>query len=294
MLFGAIEAGGTKMVLAVGDENGKIHEMRVIPTEEPEITLPKIMAFFDGTNVAALGIGAFGPVNLRRGSRDYGRILHTPKRLWQGLSWTDAFAEMGCPLEVDTDVNAACLGEVMHGNGIGLSDVVYITVGTGIGAGVWSQGKLLHGTMHPEAGHIPVRPHPSDTYEGNCPFHKCCLEGMAAGPALEKRCGVRAEELPCTDPVWELEAEYIAQALMTYTLCYSPQKIILGGGVMKQPSLPALIREKTAVYLNGYIENEALQDMENYIVTAGLEGRQGIVGCLALAGKAWNERRLYS
>ena len=206
----------------------------------------------------------------------------------------EAFSSGGYPIEIDTDVNAACLGEVTRGNGIGLADVVYLTIGTGIGAGVWSQGRLLHGMLHPEGGHILIRKNPADSYEGNCLYHGCCLEGMASGPAIEKRYGKPAEQLSEVPEVWELEADYIAQALVNYILCYAPQRIILGGGVMKQLQLLRLIREKTVAYLNGYMECDVLQDIDNYIVPAGLEGKQGIVGCLALAGKAWNERRLYS
>lgn len=283
MRLGAVEAGGTKMVLAVGDVHGIVEKYVEIPTDTPQVTGPQIVDFFRENRVASIGVGAFGPIQLNRNSKDYGRILHTPKVAWENVSWFDLLDACNCPIGIDTDVNAACLGEVRHGNGKGLQHVLYLTIGTGVGAGVWSDGKLLHGMLHPEAGHILIQKKQEDTFPCNCRYHQNCLEGLAAGPALKSRYKILAEQLPKNHEAWELEADYIAQALVNYILCYSPQRIILGGGVMKQTHLFPMIRKKTAQYMNQYIETEELRDMEHYIMPAKLNGTQGIVGCLALA-----------
>ena len=186
MTYGALEAGGTKMVCAVGDENGHIIEQISIPTRTPAETVPEMLAYFRQKAVAALGIGCFGPLDLNRESATYGYITTTPKEGWANYNIVGAFRDaLQIPVGFDTDVNGSLLGEVTYGDSRGLQNVVYITIGTGIGGGVMSGGKLLHGMLHPELGHMLMRPHPSDPYPGKCPFHKNCLEGMAAGPAIE-------------------------------------------------------------------------------------------------------------
>ena len=214
MRLGALEAGGTKMVCAIGNENGEIFERISIPTETPEITLPKLIEYFKDKEIEALGIGCFGPIDVNRNSETYGYITTTPKLAWANCDIVGAFKKaLNIPVGFDTDVNGSALGEATWGITKGLENSVYITIGTGVGMGIMSNGKLLHGMLHPEAGHILMRKHPEDHYEGKCPYHKTCLEGLAAGPAIEARWGKKGIELADKKEVWELEAYYIGQAL---------------------------------------------------------------------------------
>ena len=284
MRLGALEAGGTKMVCAIGDETGKIFEQISIPTETPEITMPKLIEYFKEKEIEALGIGCFGPIDLDKKSPTYGYITSTPKIPWRNYNIVGAFKEaLNIPIGFDTDVNGSCLGEVTWGALKGLDSGIYITIGTGVGVGVYSGNKLLHNMLHPEAGHIPLAKHPEDKYEGKCPYHGCCFEGLAAGPAIEARWGKSAKELTDNDLVWEMEAYYIAQALVTYILTLSPRRIILGGGVMHQLQLFPLIRKNVKAILNDYIQTKELENLDTYIVPAGLNDDQGIMGCLQLA-----------
>lgn len=277
------------MVCAIGNEEGQIREQITIPTRKPETTLPELISYFREKEVEALGIGCFGPIDLDRQSPFYGCITSTPKLDWAGCNIVEKFRQsLHCPVGFDTDVNSSVLGEVTFGSGRGKENVLYLTVGTGIGAGIYAEGKLLHGMLHPEAGHILMRKRRDDGYQGKCPYHKTCFEGLAAGPALEERWGQRAEFLSDREEVWDLEAYYIAQALVNYILILAPQLIILGGGVMNQQKLFPMIRSYVGELLNGYIKTKELKDMDSYIVPAGLSGNQGIMGCLALAGRAAN------
>ncbi|MCI9314626.1 MAG: ROK family protein [Lachnospiraceae bacterium] len=290
MKLGALEAGGTKMVCAIGDETGKIFEQVSIPTETPEITIPKLIDFFKEREVEALGIGCFGPVSLNKKASNYGSITSTPKLAWKDYNIVGAFADaLHCPIGFDTDVNGSVLGEVTFGQAKGKNCVIYLTIGTGVGGGIYIDGKLLHGMVHPEAGHVLIRKRSDDQYEGKCPYHKTCLEGLAAGPAIEERWGKKAVELADKTEVWDLEADYIAQALMGYIVTLSPEMIILGGGVMHQEQLFPLIRTKVSELLGGYVEAKELEDMEHYIVPASLHDDQGIMGCLELARRALSE-----
>lgn len=290
MRYGALEAGGTKMVCAIGDENGKILEQISIPTITPKETIPKIVEFFKNKDIDALGIGSFGPVDVHKDSPRYGYILETPKSAWINFDLVGSMKkELKIPIGLDTDVNCSCLGEMTYGCAKGLDSVLYITIGTGIGAGISINGKLLHGMLHPEAGHILLKPYPGDSYKGKCPYHETCFEGMASGPAIEERWGQKAIELVNRNEVWELEAYYIAQALMSYLLTLMPRKIILGGGVMHQKQLFPLIRNKLMELLSGYINTEELMDLENYIVPCSLQDNQGIMGCIQLAKLAKEE-----
>lgn len=287
MRIGALEAGGTKMVCAIGDENGNIFEQVSIPTETPEITMPKLIDYFKERNIEALGIACFGPVCLDTNDEKYGYITSTPKLAWADYNIVGAMKEaLKVPVGFDTDVNGSCLGEATLGAAKGLKNVVYLTIGTGIGAGEMVDGKLLHGNLHPEAGHIPMKIHKRDTYEGKCPYHKNCFEGLAAGPAIEARWGKSAKELTDCKEVWDMEGFYIAEALCNYILILAPQKIILGGGVMHQLQLFPIIRNYVKEMLNGYIKTAELEDIDNYIVPAGLNDDQGIVGCLILGRDA--------
>ena len=284
MLYGALEAGGTKMVCAIGDENGHILEQISIPTTTPEETMPQIIDYFKTKEIAALGIACFGPIDLHPDSDTYGHFLETPKLPWRGYNILGVMEEaLSVPIGLDTDVNGSLIGEMTWGAARGLEDAVYITIGTGVGGGILSNGKVLHGMLHPELGHMILAPVKGDTYKGKCPYHGNCLEGMTAGPAIEDRWGTSARELADREEVWEMESEYIAQALSNLILTLSPQRIILGGGVMHQEQLFPLIREKVLRNLNGYIKTKELEDMEHYIVPAGLHDDQGIMGAVKLA-----------
>lgn len=284
MRLGAIEAGGTKMVCAVGNERGEIYERMSIPTETPQITVPKMINYFKDKKIEALGIGCFGPVDLNRNSETYGYITTTPKLAWVNYDIVGTFKrELEIPVGFDTDVNGSALGEATWGITKGLENSMYITIGTGVGAGIITNGKLLHGMLHPEAGHLLLSKHPDDTYQGFCPYHNSCLEGMAAGPAIEERWGKKGIELADRKEVWELEAYYIGQALAVYIMILSPQRIVLGGGVMHQEHMMPLVRKEVLRQLNGYLKTKELEDIENYIVLPSLNDNQGIMGAMKLA-----------
>lgn len=284
MLYGALEAGGTKMVCAIGREDGRILDQISIPTIEPAITIPEIIAYFKDKEIAGLGIGCFGPIDLNPDSETYGYITTTPKLKWANYNIVAALGSALCvPVGFDTDVNGSLLGEVTYGAAKGLKNVLYLTIGTGVGGGVLANGKLLHGMLHPELGHISLIPHPMDSYKGHCPYHGICLEGMAAGPAIEERWGKKGAELQDREEVWDLEAFYIAQALKNLILTLSPELIILGGGVMHQTQLFPKIRTSVLEQLNGYLHTRELDNIDKYIVPASLNDNQGIMGCIKLA-----------
>lgn len=287
MLLGALEAGGTKMVCAVGTDSGTILERCSVPTQTPEITIPKLLSFFHKYQLDALGIGTFGPADLNETSPTYGYITTTPKTAWKNYNIKGAFEDaLHIPVGFDTDVNAACLGEATFGCMRDVSNGIYITIGTGVGVGIMMNRQLLHGMQHPEGGHILLERNPLDNFSGICPYHGHCLEGLAAGPAIEKRYGKKAFELTDIPEVWELEAEYIAKALVNYILILSPERIVLGGGVMHQEHLFPLIRNKTKEFLNGYINTTQLANIDTYIVPASLNDNQGILGCIQLGRNA--------
>lgn len=289
-LIGAIEAGGTKMVLATGYADGTIVERAGIPTEEPAKTVPAMVEWLSGKGIAALGIAAFGPTAVNPKSPDYGHILQTPKLAWRGYDFLGEMRRgLGVPCGYDTDVNGACLGEVMYGAGKGLDNVIYITVGTGIGAGVYVDGHLLHGMLHPEAGHIVLARVPGDEgFACNCPSHDSCFEGLAAGPAVVARYGVeRASDMADDEGFLELESAYIAQGIVTYIYSLSPQRIVLGGGVPDHaPKLMARVRAKVLEQINGYLATPELTDIDGYIVPPACGGDQGVLGAIALGAQA--------
>ena len=289
MLLGALEAGGTKMVCAVGDETGKIMDRISIPTETPEITMPKLIEFFKKYELTAIGIGTFGPADLNPKSETYGHIMATPKLAWKDYDIRGEFERaLHIPVGFDTDVNAAALGEATFGCMQDIDTGIYITIGTGVGVGTMVNRQLLHGMLHPEGGHILLEKNPKDTYKGKCPFHSNCMEGLAAGPAIEDRYGKKAFDLKDVPEVWELEAEYIAKALVNYILILSPQRIVLGGGVMHQEQLFPLVRQKTVELLNGYVLTKEIDNIESYIVPPSLNDNQGVMGCIQLAVDALN------
>lgn len=283
MRIGALEAGGTKMVCAIGNEAGEILQQITIPTETPEITMPQLISYFADKEIEAMGIGCFGPIDLNRDSETYGFITTTPKLAWRNYDIVGAFKEsLHIPVGFDTDVNGSALGEATWGITRGLKNSMYITIGTGVGTGIISNGALLHGMLHPEGGHLLLTRHPNDSFEGACPYHKTCLEGLAAGPAIFARWGKNGAELAEKNEVWELEAYYIGQALVNYIMTLSPERIVLGGGVMHQEQLLPLIRQEVKRQLGGYIETKEIGDMEHYIVRPGLCDNQGIMGALKL------------
>ena len=284
MLIGAIEAGGTKFVCGIGNEEGDIIERIDFPTEQPEPTLEKVITYFQANKVDSIGIGSFGPIDIDRSSPTYGYVTTTPKPGWAGFDFVGTLKNMiPVPCEWDTDVNAAALGEATWGAAKGLDSCVYYTIGTGVGVGVYAEGKLIHGLMHPEGGHILTRRHPDDDFAGVCPYHGDCLEGMAAGPALAARWNAKGYELPRDHKAWEIEAFYIAQAVTGMILTVSPKKIILGGGVMKQSQLFPYVRDEVRRNLNGYVgAKEIISDIDHYIVPPGLGDNAGLCGALAL------------
>lgn len=289
-MFGAIEAGGTKFVCAVGTGPDDLEIVR-IPTTTPAATLEAAVDFFRARRpeIEAIGIASFGPVDLNPESWTYGYITSTPKAGWRNCDVAGAVRKgLGVPVGFDTDVNGAALGEARWGAARGLSDFLYLTVGTGIGGGAVAGGRVVHGLGHPEMGHIRV-PHDriDDPFEGHCPFHKDCLEGLASGPAIEARWGAPAHELPPDHRAFALEARYLALGLANWICTLSPQRIILGGGVMQQTRLFPMIRAEVVSLLNGYIDLREITDcIHRYVVPPALADRAGVLGALVLAEQA--------
>lgn len=282
--FGGLECGGTKMVMAVCDEKGTVLDKTTIPTREPKETLSQIVAYFNEHNVQSLGVGAFGPIDLDASSPTFGNILNTPKLAWQNFPLLKMLQEgISVPVLLDTDVNASLYGEIVLGNARGIDHAAYITVGTGIGIGLWLNGRSYHGSMHSEGGHMRVARYAGDRFEGNCPFHKDCLEGMAAGPALLKRYNVSTPaEIWMQEGALELESHYIAEAIANLTMLLSLQVVILGGGVCDTPGLLERIRVKTAEKIGKYLPRPDQDHMETFILPAALDPDQGIIGAAML------------
>ena len=290
-LYGAIEAGGTKFVCAVGTGPADLSAQVRFPTESPRETLGRCIEFFRSQpKIDALGIGCFGPLELRKGAPRYGHVTTTPKPGWANADIVGPLRRaLSLPVGFDTDVNAAVLGEARWGAARDLDTAIYITVGTGIGGGALLGGQLAHGLVHPEMGHLLVPREPDDlTFAGACPFHGGrCWEGLASGPALERRWGQAAETLPADHPAWDLEARYIASALTSLVLVLSPERLILGGGVMQVASLFPLIRRHLERSLAGYVQADSLNEgLAQYVVPPALGTHSGIAGALALAERA--------
>jgi fructokinase len=285
MFYGAIEAGGTKMNCAVANEE-KIVAERSIPTTTPRETLSAIFAFFDQYDFATMGIGSFGPIGIDPEKENYGKILATPKKGWQQFNFLGALKERypNAQFAWTTDVNAAAYGELKQGAAKGMRSCVYLTIGTGIGGGIVINGEIFQGAGHPELGHTYVKRHPDDDYAGTCPYHGDCLEGLAAGPSLEARTGIKGQHLPQDHEIWALQAFYIGQALVNITLTTAPDRIVLGGGVMNQPHLLQMIQEQFTKQMAGYMETPPVSE---YIVAWGLPNKSGIIGSLLLGQKAF-------
>jgi fructokinase len=297
-LFGAVEAGGTKFVCAIGDENGTIRAESRVPTTDAVSTLAAVRDFFAAQRralgtLSAIGIGCFGPVILDKLSAKYGFIGKTPKAGWCDIDVVGMLAqEFSCPVGFDTDVNAAALAEHRWGAARGAKNVVYMTVGTGIGGGVLVDGAPLHGLLHPEIGHIRPRRHSLDVnFPGVCPFHGDCLEGLASGPAILARCGVDLLHLDAEHAQWQMQTDYLGQLCAQLVLTLSPQRIIMGGGVMAQERLFPGIRDRMLHWLGGYIDrSELLADSDRYVVPPALGARAGVLGAIGLAIDAAGER----
>jgi fructokinase len=295
-LFGAVEAGGTKFVVAVGNERGEILAHERFPTADPSSTLAATCAWLRGqlpptrqSAFSAIGIASFGPVELDTTEARYGSIRHTPKVGWSGTDMAGTLArEFKCPVGFDTDTNAAALAEQRWGAARGIDALVYLTIGTGIGGGIIANGAPVHGLLHPEHGHIYPRRHPLDVgFAGVCPFHRDCLEGLASGPAVVARTGSRLVDLDPSHPLWEIEADYLGQLCAQLVLTVSPRRIVMGGGVLDHGRLLPMIRERMLLRLGGYIErNEILIDVDRYIVAPQLGDRAGVKGALLLASNA--------
>lgn len=284
--YGLIEAGGTKFVMGVADGHGTIAARHQIPTTTPEQTLGEAVDWLraQGAALAAIGIASFGPLNLDRGTPGWGRITRTPKPHWSGADLVAPFSQaFGCPVGLETDVNGAALAEARWGAGKGLGSLLYLTVGTGVGGGFVSDGRLLHGLSHPEMGHIPLPRHPDDLgFAGHCPFHGACLEGLAAGPSIIARWGASLSDLPEGHPGAGIIAWYLAQAVVTFQAIMEPARIVLGGGVTATPGLIDKVREEAVRTGAGYFAG----DPREVVVTPGLGGNSGLLGALAVALEA--------
>jgi len=292
-LIGAIEAGGTKFILALATREGEILARTRVPTQTPAECFPAVEDFFREAirahgAVAAFGVASFGPIDIDPASPAYGTFTTTPKPGWSGARFHDVLAQFGAPIVVDTDVNGAAIGEWRKGAGQGCVTLAYTTIGTGIGTGIARNGRSLMGFSHYESGHIlPPHNHAADPFGGTCPYHGDCLEGLASGPAIERRWGRSLDQLAGEPGAVALVAGYIAHLASSLVLLHMPDRLIFGGGVMKAPGLIEAVRQQTAAKLNGYVRHPRLDEgLESYIVTPGLGDDAGITGAIALAQQA--------
>jgi len=292
-LWGGVEAGGTKIVCAVGTGPDDLRADVRIPTKTPDETIGRIVQFFrryqENEPLASVGIATFGPVDSDPNSPSFGHVTTTPKPGWAHTDIAGIIQrELGMPVGFDTDVNAAALAEHQWGAARGIDSFVYLTVGTGIGGAAMVARTLIHGLSHPEMGHIRI-PHDRavDPFAGSCPFHGDCLEGLASGPALEARWGQDANTLPVDHPAWLLEAEYLALGLVNLLYVVFPQRFIIGGGIMQQPNLFPLVRRRVQELLNGYLQAPViLNQIDDFIVPPDLGNRAGVLGAILLAQQA--------
>jgi fructokinase len=282
-IFGGIELGGTKIRVATGSADGAIGRSDTFPTGSPEESFARVLGFFrDGPPLAAIGAGAFGPVAINPGDPDYGRVRDTPKPGWRGFDIAGALAELGAPVAIDTDVNAAGRGEAALGALAGCASGVYLTVGTGIGGGLMLGGRPAAGAGHPEMGHVPLVRAPADDFPSVCPFHPHCAEGLASGPAIQRRFGASLSELAADHPGRELIAFYLGQLAATLVLVAAPERIVIGGGVAKTPGLHTRIHRQMLAALNGYALYPAVRET-GAIVPPALGDDSGLAGALLLA-----------
>ncbi len=278
--YGAVEIGGTKTDMTVGTSHDDMAEPHRIATTDPEETLDAIVGYFADRELAAVGVASFGPLDLDRSSPRYGTMMSTPKAGWSGVPVYERLSqELGVPVTLDTDVNGSARGEGRWGAAQGMRDYVYVTVGTGIGAGVVVHGEPIGGERHPEMGHVTVRRHPDDQHPGSCPYHGDCLEGMAAGPALEARFG-RPDTWPGNETVTDLAVHYLAQGMVDLIYTVAPERIVVGGGVSRLPAFHDRLRDRVEAMLAGYPERP---DLDLLISPPGLGERSGLAGALLLA-----------
>lgn len=285
-MIGGIELGGTKTVVAIGGDHGEIIEEHRFPTTTPDETLALACGWFgERGKPSRIGVAAFGPIGIVKSRGNYGSVLATPKPGWSGFSLLGAIARAfpDAELALDTDVNAAALAESRIGAAKGLEDVVYITIGTGIGGGILSGGRLVHGAVHPEFGHLKIPRMAGDDYAGNCPFHADCLEGLASGPAIAARWGTPAHELPPEHPAWETQAWYLAHGILALLAIVSPSRVIVGGGVSQVEGLHAKIQSRLREIAAGYFPPA---DEDGYVVPPALGQEAGIRGAFLLVNPA--------
>lgn len=288
MLYGAIEAGGTKFVCAVGNKEYKTLDKISIETTNPEETLEQVIYFFNKykAEISSIGIGSFGPIDSDINSDKYGFITNTPKLLWKDFDFLGTLKSVfNIPMYWTTDVNASANGEYHFGHGEDLSSIVYVTIGTGVGGGAIQNGEFIGGASHPEMGHMIVHPHSSAEKSGNCPYHDFCLEGLASGPAIEHRTGVKGKDLDTNSIEWDIEAYYIAQAVYNITYTLRPERVILGGGVMNKELLLEKVQKQYQELAGNYLD---IDDIKTYIVMPKLGDEAALKGCYKLAEKAEN------
>jgi fructokinase len=292
-VVGGLEAGGTKVVCAVGTGPHDVRAETRFATTTPEETLGRVVAFFveqaAHTPLAAMGIAGFGPLDLDPRSATFGFVTTTPKSGWRNVDLVGPLRRaLDVPVSLDTDVNGAALAEHRWGSGRGVGTLVYVTVGSGIGGGAVIDGRPLHGLVHPEMGHLRL-PHDRhrDPFAGICPHHGDCWEGLASAPALAARWGQPPETLPDDHPAWDLEAHYLALGLASVVLVLSPERVVLGGGVLSRASLLPRVRTSLVTTLAGYVRSPALAEgIDDYVVAPALGERAGVLGALALAQDA--------
>ena len=292
-IFGGIVCGGAIFEVAIGDIKGNIIERTSFETSDPKTTMLQVIDYFKKKKICSLGVASFGPIDPDKKSETYGYITTTPKRGWTNFNIIGVLKKkLGIEkIGFDTDVNAACLGEVLFGSAKNINNTLYLYIGQGIGGGAIIEGELLHGLLHPEMGHIKLLRKKDDKYIGHCPYHRVCLEGLADETSIEERTKTKFKNIPPDDPVWDLEAYYIGQACAFYILTMSPQKILIGGPVMNQTQLYPMIRKYAKEFLNEYIQKEeVLHNIDNYIIPNGLGNDAMIVGAFALAIEADKEK----
>lgn len=291
-MFGAIEAGGTKFNCALANAAGEVVVKTQFPTRDPQTTMHDVIDFFDAAQrqhgaMRSIGIGSFGPINIDPSSAEYGRFLKTPKPGWSHFDFMAALkAHYTVPIVFETDVNAAVLAESKAGAGMGCADIVYVTIGTGVGGGIISGGHLIKGQIHPEVGHMLLPRHPEDlNFAGACPFHGGCLEGLAAGPAMKARWSVPAETLSDDHIAWDIQAHYLAAMSINLTSMLSPQKIILGGGVSQKDGLIDRVGQRFVAMWGDYLPLP-FESVSDYIVLPKLAPEAGLIGAIMLAQQA--------
>jgi fructokinase len=302
ILYGGIHTSGANFICAIGDQSGQIFEKEIITRTTPEETLSRIIHFFKNiqkiTPIAAIGIACFGPLDLNPASPTYGYITTSTKPGWLNIDILSTLkSAFNCPIGIDTDVNGAALGELRWGAGQGLDTFLHVIVGLGIGVGAISRGRLMHGLLHPEMGHILIPQQPQqDRFGGTCPFHGNCLEGLAGLTALLTRWdALSLDELPPSHKAWELESDYLAYAVANWILTTSPQRVFIGGSIIdSNPQLLPKIRKKTQHLLNGFIHHKnILEKIDDYIISPALSPNSGLCGALALADYSFQEQQTH-